>query len=133
MPGSEKRRIHPNWPRGRDEDIGGEVEGIASDGTWTTVECSKGGKGPYSRPLIDICRLELRPNGPITKLIKGTKEDTPRTVSNPVISPDGKWVAFQEGDTRHGEWGDGHGIFLMPINCEQKPSKARYGSVGDGS
>ena len=98
-----------------------EVEGIAPDGTWTTVECSKGGKGPYSRPLIDICRLELRANGPITKLIKGTKEDTPRTVSNPVMSPDGKWVAFQEGDASHGDWGTD----MASSSCPSIVSKSR--------
>lgn len=105
----------PYWPIGRDRRIGVEVEGIAPDGTWTTVECGTGAKGNYARPPIDICRLELRPNGRITKLIKGTREGSPRTVSNSVVSPDGKWVAFQEGDVSIGEWGDGYGIFLMPL------------------
>jgi len=34
--------------------------------------------------------------------------------SNPVVSPDGKWIAFQSARNRE-EAGVGHGIFLLRL------------------
>lgn len=88
-----------------------EVEGIAPDGTWAAVEC-----GAQSRPsLIDICRLELKPDGPIARLIIGTAPGATSLVSNPVVSPDGKWIAFEKADSAVGEPGEGMGVYMIRI------------------
>ena len=91
-----------------------EVEGIAPDGTWTTVEC---GESPASQgiSLIDICRLELVPDGALTPLIIGTAPGTMKKVNNPVVSPDGKVVAFAAGDASVGDHGAGSGIYLLQL------------------
>jgi hypothetical protein len=90
-----------------------EVEGIAPGNDWAAVECGK--QTGTSLPPIDICRLELKPSGLMTRLIVGTVPGSTRHVSNPVVSPDGKWVAFQSGDSSVGEEGEGLGVYLMRI------------------
>lgn len=90
-----------------------EVEGVSPDGSWTTVECGK--QSGSGIPPLDICRLNLRPNGIMNRLIVGTMPGSSRHVSNPVVSPDGMWVAFQNGDSAVGEEGEGLGIYLMKI------------------
>lgn len=90
-----------------------EVEGVAPDGKWATVECGKQ-TGPGLPPL-DICRLELKPNGAVSRLIVGTTPGSTSDVSNPVVSPDGKWIAFQKSDAVSGEIGEGYGLYLMKV------------------
>jgi hypothetical protein len=90
-----------------------EVEGLAPDGSWAAVECGKQ-SGPGLPPL-DICRLELKPNGVASRLIAGTTPGATSDVSNPVVSPDGNWVAFQRSDAVSGEIGEGYGLYLMKI------------------
>lgn len=88
-----------------------EVEGLAPDGSWATVECGKQTKPGL--PRLDICRLELKPNGAMTPLI--VRKDEHSDVSNPVVSPDGKWVAFQASENVSSELGEGHGLYLLKI------------------
>jgi len=90
-----------------------EVEGVSPDGKWAAVECGKQ-SGP-GLPPVDICRLELKPNGAVGRLIVGTAPGTTNDVSNPIVSPDGKWVAFQRSDGASGEIGEGYGLYLMKI------------------
>lgn len=90
-----------------------EPEGISPDGTWTTVECGIP-DGPGNPPL-DICRLELVPDGRRTTLVVGTAPGSTRKISQPVVSPDGKWIAFQAGDTQIGDPGEGLGIYRIRI------------------
>ncbi|CAN7581995.1 hypothetical protein LJR219_004287 [Phenylobacterium sp. LjRoot219] len=90
-----------------------EVEGVAPDGSWATVECGQQ-SGPGLPPL-DICRLELKPNGAVSRLIVGTTPGSTSDVSNPVVSPDGKWIAFQKSDAVSGEIGEGYGLYLLKI------------------
>lgn len=90
-----------------------EAEGIAPSGAWTTVECGKQAKAAI--PPLDICRLELRPNGAMSRLVIGTRPGGSLDISNPVVSPDGKWLAFQRSDRDDPDIGGGNGIFLMPI------------------
>lgn len=88
-----------------------EVEGIAPDGSWTTVEC-----GAAQRwGLLDICRLDLVEGGALRPLVVGTEPGKTHLISNPVISPDGKWIAFQSGDEKVGEPGDGLGVFIIGV------------------
>ena len=91
-----------------------EVEGIAPDGKWSAVECGMRTGNEYVPPL-DICRLELVPNGKLSRLIIGTAPGSTKKVSNPVISPDGKWIAFQAADTAVGDIGEGGGIYIMRL------------------
>lgn len=97
----------------RNMDESNEPEGIAPDGSWTTVECGTP-RGPGAA-LIDICRLELVPGGALTRLIVATGPGSTRQVADPVVSPDGNWIAFQASDRSIGEAGEGLGIFLMRI------------------
>jgi hypothetical protein len=91
-----------------------EVEGIAPGGAWSTVECGTR-KGPEFMPPLDICRLELVPNGKLSRVIIGTAPGSSKKVSNPVVSPDGKSIAFQSADSAIGDVGEGGGIYLMPL------------------
>lgn len=90
-----------------------EVEGIAPSGAWTTVECGKQDKPGI--PPLDICRLEMTPNAAMRRLVIGTAPDTTADISNPVVSPDGNWLAFQRGDSSTGEVGEGYGVYLLRL------------------
>lgn len=83
----------------------GEAEGIAPNGQWTTVECGKQEKGAL--PPLDICRLEFKPDGAISRLVIGTKSGSSQDISNPVVSPDGKWLAFQRSNRDDPDIGGG--------------------------
>lgn len=91
-----------------------EVEGIAPDGTWTTVECGSRKDGELV-PVLDICRLDLVPGGKLSRLILGTSPGSSKKISNPVVSPDGKSIAFQSADAAVGDIGEGGGIYLMRL------------------
>lgn len=89
-----------------------EIEGISPDGSWSAVECAPSGSGGL--PPLDICRLELKPNGRISRLLIATAPGSTRKVNNPVISPDGQWMAVASSDSRY-EAGTGDGILLLRI------------------
>lgn len=88
-----------------------ELEGVAPDGSWTTVECAPRAKSGLSP--IDICRLELRPGGPMTLLLEGEPGAT-RKVNNPVVSPDGRWMAFATADIKQSH-GSGDGVMMIAL------------------
>jgi len=91
----------------------GEVEGIAPSGQWASVECGKQEKAAL--PPLDICRLELKEDGAISRLVIGTQPGGTRDISNPVVSPDGQWIAFQRSDRNDPDIGGGSGVLLMEI------------------
>lgn len=90
-----------------------EVEGIAPNGQWTTVECGKQDKPGI--PPLDVCRLELTENGSIKRLVRGTTPGSTSDISNPIVSPDGKWLVFQRSDGAGGEIGEGYGVYLLRL------------------
>jgi len=90
-----------------------EVEGIAPDGSWATVECGKQDKPGL--PPLDICRLELDGSGKMRILVRGRIPGTTIDISNPVVSPDGRWVIFQKSDGGSGEIGEGYGIYRLRL------------------
>jgi hypothetical protein len=94
-----------------------EVEGIAPDGSWTAVECA--GRISKGVPPLDICRLELAPGGSYSVLFKGTQPNSTRKANNPVISPDGKWMAISSSDAAYSvdphNAGRGDGILLLRL------------------
>ena len=93
-----------------------EVEGISPDGEWTCVESSReqGGSERQNSHYIDIWKLKLEPNS--TNFVRLTRwgDYDGYKASNPVISPDGKWMAFQSGRSVDPA-GVGYGIFLMKL------------------
>ena len=100
-----------------------EVEGIAPDGSWATVECGKQDKPGL--PPLDICRLELRENGAMTLLVQGTTSGSTSDISNPIVSPDGKWLVNQRSDGGRGEIGEGSGIYMLKLPEQASGRKAR--------
>jgi len=97
-----------------------EPEGIFPDGRHTLVECDahdRRGSG-----YVDLYRLKLDGTG--KDLVRLTHfADVPTfRASNPVVSNDGRFIAFQEA--RSGEAaGVGHGIYLLDL----KKAKATPG------
>jgi Tol biopolymer transport system component len=92
-----------------------EVEGISPDGQWTLVESSRA-QGPDRQDSkhIDLWRLKLEPSS--TDFVRMTRwgEYEGYKASNPVVSPDGQWFAFQSARNNEPA-GVGHGIFLYKL------------------
>jgi Tol biopolymer transport system component len=93
-----------------------EAEGISPDDEWTLVESSHGQNVPDSQKWanIDIWKLKLVPNSSDFVRLTHWGDYEGYKASNPVVSPDGKWIAFQSA--RNDEpAGVGHGIFLLKL------------------
>lgn len=93
-----------------------EVEGIFPDGKYTLVESSREQGGPerQNSRYIDIWKLKLEPNsGDFERLTRWGDYDGYKA-SNPVVSPDGKWIAFQSARSKDPA-GVGYGIFLLKV------------------
>jgi len=93
-----------------------EPEGISPDGEWTLVESSRDQSPDHQTDrFIDIWKLKLEPGS--TDFVRLTRwgDYEGYKASNPVVSPDGKWIAFQSA--RNDEpAGVGHGIFLLKLH-----------------
>lgn len=89
-----------------------EPEGIFPDGQSTLVECDKQNhKGPG---YVDLWKLKLDGSGHCERLTFFS--DYPGfKASNPVVSGDGKFIAFQMATAREAA-GVGHGIFVYDIS-----------------
>jgi WD40 repeat protein len=90
-----------------------EVEGIFPDGKHTLVESSKDQRAQDSNH-IDIWKMPLVPNA--TEYVRVTHwgEYDGYKASNPVVSPDGKTIAFQSARSKDPA-GVGYGIYLMQV------------------
>ena len=88
-----------------------EPEGIFPDGQFTLVECDKQNlRGPGN---VDLWKLKLDGSGQYERLTYFS--DYPGfKASNPVVSDDGKFIAFQMAKSREAA-GIGHGIFVYDI------------------
>lgn len=93
-----------------------EPEGIYPDGQFTLVECDKQNhKGPG---FVDLWKLKLDGSGSYERLTYFS--DSPGfKASNPVVSDDGKFIAFQMA-TSHEAAGVGHGIFVYDLEKAKK-------------
>jgi Tol biopolymer transport system component len=91
-----------------------EVEGIFPDGQYTLVESSRD-QAQQNSSYIDIWRLKLEPNS--TDFVRMTHwgEYAGFKASNPVVSPDGKTIAFQSARNRDPA-GVGYGIYLLQLS-----------------
>ncbi|MEW5975935.1 MAG: hypothetical protein AB1898_09045 [Acidobacteriota bacterium] len=93
-----------------------EAEGIYPDGRYVLVESSRDQGGPerQNSQYIDIWRLKLEANSADFVRLTHWGDYEGYKASNPVISPDGKWISFQSA--RNDEpAGVGHGIFLLKL------------------
>jgi Tol biopolymer transport system component len=90
-----------------------EVEGLFPDGVHALVESSREQLKQDSNH-IDIWKLRLEPSS--TDFVRMTRwgEYPGYKASNPVVSPDGRTIAFQSARSKD-EAGVGYGIFLMKL------------------
>ncbi|MEO8622958.1 MAG: hypothetical protein ABI625_17930 [bacterium] len=92
-----------------------EVEGISPDGQWSLVESSRDqGANRQDSHHIDLWKLQLVPNS--TDYVRMTRwgDYDGFKASNPTVSPDGKWFAFQSARSTDAA-GVGYGIFLYRL------------------
>jgi hypothetical protein len=94
-----------------------EVEGIFPDGKYALVEADRqiqtlGGKGGFRE--IDIWRLKLDGTGKDFTRVTHFNDYEGWKASNPVVSTDGKYIAFQVAKTTD-EAGVGYGICLYKL------------------
>ena len=92
-----------------------EVEGVSPDGAWALVESSRDqGADRQDSRHIDLWKLALVPNG--TSFVRMTHwgDWDGYKASNPTVSPDGKWFAFQSARSSDPA-GVGYGIFLYRL------------------
>ncbi|MBI3414470.1 MAG: hypothetical protein HY043_03980 [Verrucomicrobia bacterium] len=95
-----------------------EPEGIFPDGQFTLVECDKQNRKGSGN--VDLWKLKLDGTGAYERLTYFS--DYPGfKASNPVVSDDSKFIAFQMAKSREAA-GVGHGIFVYDI---EKAKKAR--------
>ena len=93
-----------------------EVEGIAPDGKWALVESSREQGGPerQNSRFIDIWKLRLEPDSADFVRLTRWGDYESYKASNPVVSSDGRRIAFQSA--RNDEpAGVGHGIFILTL------------------
>ena len=89
-----------------------EPEGIFPDGQYTLVECDK--QNLKGAGHIDLWKLKLDGSGAYERLTYFS--DYPGyKASNPVVSDDGRFIAFQMAKSREAA-GVGHGIFVFDID-----------------
>lgn len=88
-----------------------EPEGIYPDGQLTLVECDK--QNRQGAGHVDLWKLKLDGSGHIERLTFFS--DYPGyKASNPVVTDDGKLIAFQMAKSREAA-GVGHGIFVYDV------------------
>lgn len=98
-----------------------EPEGIFPDGQYTLVECSRHNKG-NSGANIDLWKLKLDPANPSWERLTFFNETGVFKASNPVVSDDGRYIAFQVA--RPGEVaGIGHGIYILDLHPDKSGPK----------
>jgi Tol biopolymer transport system component len=90
-----------------------EVEGISPDGRWTLVESDREGLSGRGPGHVDIWKLSLDGKKMWERLTYFNKFPGYKA-SNPVVSDDGKFMAFQMARSRDPA-GVGYGIFLYDL------------------
>jgi Tol biopolymer transport system component len=88
-----------------------EPEGIFPDGQFTLVECDK--QNLRGSNHVDIWKLRLDGSGSYQRLTHFS--DVPGyKASNPVVSDDGRWMAFQMARSQDAA-GVGQGLFVYDL------------------
>lgn len=88
-----------------------EPEGIFPDGQHTLVECDR--QNRKGAGYIDIWKLKLDGSG-ATERLTYFSDYLGYKASNPVVSDDGRFIAFQMAKSREAA-GVGHGIFVLDL------------------
>ena len=97
-----------------------EPEGIFPDGQFTLVECDKQNhKGPS---FVDLWKLKLDGSGNYVQRLTHFSDYPGYKASNPVVSDDGKFIAFQMATSREAA-GVGHGIFVLDLEAMKADEK----------
>jgi Tol biopolymer transport system component len=91
-----------------------EVEGIFPNGEYTLVESSRDQLEQNSN-YIDIWKLKLEPNSQDFTRVTHWGEYRGFKASNPVVSADGRRIAFQSARSKDPA-GVGYGIFVLTVN-----------------
>jgi hypothetical protein len=91
-----------------------EPEGISPDGRWTLVECDREGFTGRGPGHVDIWKLSLDGKRTWERLTHFNKYIGYKA-SNPVVSDDGRFMAFQMAKSRDPA-GVGYGIFLYDFD-----------------
>jgi dipeptidyl aminopeptidase/acylaminoacyl peptidase len=93
-----------------------EVEGIFPDEKYALVESSRDQGGPerQNSRYIDLWKLRLETNSNDFMRMTRWGDYEGFKASNPTVSPDGKWFAFQSARNNEPA-GVGHGIFLFKL------------------
>jgi Tol biopolymer transport system component len=92
-----------------------EAEGVSPDGRWVLVESSKDqGSDRQTFHYIDLWRLPLVPNPKTFVRMTHFGDYEGFKASNPVVSNDGRWFAFQAGRSTDPA-GVGYGIFVYRL------------------
>jgi Tol biopolymer transport system component len=89
-----------------------EPEGIFPDGQSTLVECDR--QNHQGSGHVDLWRLQLDGNPEHTERLTFFSDTPGYKASNPVVSDDGKFFAFQMAMARDAA-GVGHGIFIYDL------------------
>jgi Tol biopolymer transport system component len=90
-----------------------EVEGIFPDGRYALVESSRD-QAQHNSNYIDIWKLKLEANSTDFTRVTHWGEYRGYKASNPVVSADGKRIAFQSARSKDPA-GVGYGIFVMDV------------------
>jgi Tol biopolymer transport system component len=102
-----------------------EVEGIFPDGRHTCVESdhqSRAFGDPASFRNIDVWKLRLDGTGREFTRLTTFNDHEGWKASNPVVSTDGRFMAFQVARTKD-EAGVGYGILLLHLGQGAKPAR----------
>jgi Tol biopolymer transport system component len=95
-----------------------EVEGVSPDGQWALVESSRDqGTDRQNSRYIDLWKLRLEPNSADFVRMTRWGDYDGYKASNPTVSPDGKWFAFQSARSNDPA-GVGYGIFLYRLTAQ---------------
>jgi Tol biopolymer transport system component len=98
------------------------VEGIFPDGEHTLVESSREQIQQNSN-YIDIWKLKLEPGSSDYVRVTRWGEYDGYKASNPVVSPDGRTIAFQSARSKDAA-GVGYGVFLLKLDEASTPKRA---------
>ena len=101
-----------------------EVEGIFPDGNYTLVECTMHDTNPATKSSthnIDLYKLKLD-NTQTWERVTYFSEERIFKASNPVVSDDGRYIAFMVARSDEVA-GIGHGVYLLDIDMYEKSKK----------
>jgi Tol biopolymer transport system component len=88
-----------------------EPEGIFPDGAYTLVECDK--QNLKGSGHVDLWKLKLDGSG-LSERLTYFSDSPGYKASNPVVSDDGRFIAFQMAKARE-DAGVGHGLFVLDL------------------